>query len=183
MKVEEKILIKAIANRNREVFEALFREYFPLLAKYAEGFVFNRDDSEDIVQSLFINLWEKADDLHIQASLKAYLYQSVKNRCLNYLRDLNVSDRHKLLYLEAMFSSSDETDWIDPEWTEKINLALDKLPSQMARSLRLKYMDGEKIVKIAREMKISENTVKTHLTRGKKRLHHQLLESLSLFSL
>jgi RNA polymerase sigma-70 factor (family 1) len=183
MSREEKIIITAIARRNRDVFEALFCEYFTLLTKYAEGFIFDRDDCEDIVQNLFINLWERADSLDIRTSIKAYLYQSVKNRCLNYLRNLNVSDNHKLLYLESMLNGSDETDWIDPEWAERIHLALNNLPPQMAQALRLKYMEGEKIVRIARKMRISENTVKTHLTRGKKRLHKHLLESLSLYSL
>ena len=182
MLIEEKIILKSISNKNLEVFESLFSEYFPLLTKYAEGFVFDRNECEDIVQNLFINLWEKSETIKIQTSLKAYLYQSVKNRCLNYLRNMNVFDKHKLLYLEARLNSGEETDWIDPEWAEKVHLALDRLPIQMARILRMKYMDGEKIGKIANKMQISENTVKTHLSRGKKNLHKQLLDTLSLFS-
>jgi RNA polymerase sigma-70 factor (family 1) len=182
MKIEEKIIINAIAKRNRDIFKALFYEYYPLLTKYAEGFVFGREESEDIVQSFFIEFWGKADAINIQTSIKSYLYQSVKNRCLNYLRNLKVFDKHKLLYLEGMFSNNDGSNEFDPEWEDKVNLALNKLPSQMARVLRMKYMKGEKIVKIARTMNISENTVKTHLTRGKKRLHKQLLYYLNTLS-
>ena len=181
MLIEEKILINAIASRNRDVFENLFCEYFPVLTKYAEGFIFDRDACEDLVQSLFIHIWENADTIKIRTSIKSYLFQSVKNRCLNHLRNLKVSDRHKLLYLESMLNCSDENDRVDPEWAGRVNFAMEKLPGQMARALRLKYMEGEKIVRIAWKMKISENTVKTHLTRGKKRLHKQLQESISLF--
>lgn len=182
MHFEEKIIKQAITNKNKEVFEALFCEYYPLLTKYAEGFVFDPDQCEDIVQSLFIHLWENSKSINIHTSLKSYLYQSVRNRCLNYLRNLNVYDKHKLFYLEGMLSNSTDTDRIDPEWTEKVRFALAKLPEQMARVLRLKYMEDEKIGDIADKMKISENTVKTHLTRGKKSLHKKLLEKFSLFS-
>lgn len=54
MKVEDKILLGEIKNRNRKVFEALFYEYYPHLIRYAEGFLFDKQACEDIVQGLFV---------------------------------------------------------------------------------------------------------------------------------
>ena len=85
MKIEEKILLNEIAKRNRAVFEALFSDYYPILTRYAEGFIFDRHACEDIVQSMFLYFWENAGKLALTTSLKAYLYGAVKNKCLNLI--------------------------------------------------------------------------------------------------
>lgn len=181
MRIEEKILINELKKQNREVLEALFMEYFPILTKYAEGFIFDRDACEDIVQGLFVHLWVKSDSIAFSSSIKAYLYQSTKNRCLNHLRDLNIRDRHKLLYLEAVINSNDHDGWIDSEITEKVALAIDSLPPQMSKVFRLKYIHEKKITEIAQNLSISENSVKTHLTRGKVKLRMELAHLTKLF--
>lgn len=180
MKVEDKILLGEIRNRNRKVFEALFYEYYPHLVRYAEGFVFDKQVCEDIVQNLFIYFWENTHRLDIQLSLKSYFYQSVKNRCLNYLRDLHVEDKHKLLYFEAMLNQDDSSGWVDLEIIKKVQEALAQLPPQMAELFKQKYMFGRKYQEIAQINNISENTVKTQLKRAKQKMRKILLESSTL---
>ena len=180
MKVEDKILLNEIRNRNRKVFEALFYEYYPHLVRYAEGFVFDKQVCEDIVQNLFIHFWENTHRIEIQLSLKSYFYQSVKNRCLNYLRDIHVQDKHKLLYLEAMLNQDDSSGWVDLEITKKVQEALDQLPPQMADLFKQKYLFGRKYQEIAEINHISENTVKTQLKRAKEKMRKILLDSSAL---
>jgi RNA polymerase sigma-70 factor (ECF subfamily) len=180
VKIEDKILINEIKNRNRIVFESLFYEYYPRLVKYAEGFVFDKQVCEDIVQNLFIYFWERTDWIVIEQSIKAYFYQSVKNRCLNYLRDMHIQDKHKLLYLESMLNDDDSAAWVDPEIISQIERSIEKLPPRMASLFRLKYLEGKKYREIATEKNISENTVKTQVQRAKEKLRNLLLESTSL---
>ncbi len=180
MKIEDKILFNEIKNRNRDVFESLFYEYYPQLVKYAEGFVFNKQVCEDIVQNLFIYFWEKIDCVTVKQSIKAYFYQSVKNRCLNYLRDLHIQDKHKLLYLESVLNNDDSAAWADPQIISQIEKAIEKLPSRMASLFRLKYLENKKYREIATQKNISENTVKTQIQRAKEKLRILLLESTSL---
>lgn len=175
MRIEEKILISELKKGNKEVLEALFMEYFPVLLRFADGYTFDSSASEDIVQALFVHLWEKADQIEYKTSVKAYLYQATRNRCLNHLRDLNIRDSHKLLYLEAIFNSQDPDHWTDEATLEEIVDAIDLLPSQMARIFRMKYFQGQKIAEIANHLSISENSVKTHLSRGKTKLRKELL--------
>ena len=78
MNIEDKILLNEIGKRNKKVFEALFYEYYPHLTRYAEGFIFEKQACEDIVQSLFVYFWENCEKIDIETSLKAYFYQSVK---------------------------------------------------------------------------------------------------------
>lgn len=176
MKIEEKILIVEIQKGNREVFESLFKEYYPVLAKFAENYVFEPDACEDIVQNLFIKLWEDAKKLNIKTSIRSYLFQSVKNRCLNYLRNLHVSDKHNLLYIEAVLSREDWADDFHSEISEGIKEAISKLPPKMAEILNYKYVEGKKINEISKVLNITENTVKTQLYRAKKKLRISLLE-------
>ena len=180
MNIEDKILLNEVKKQNKKVFEALFYEYYPHLTRYAEGFIFEKQACEDIVQSLFVHFWENCEKVNIETSIKAYFYQSVKNRCLNHLRDLQIHDRHKLLYFEAALNDDDSPDWIDPEISLKIQEAIDKLPVQMAELFKQKYFEGKKYREIADQFKISENTVKTQLQRAKEKLRAMLLESTSL---
>lgn len=180
MKVEDKILVSEIRNRNRKVFESLFYEYYPHLIRYAEGFVFDKQACEDIVQNLFIYFWENTNRLEIQLSLKSYFYQAVKHRCLNHLRDIHVQDKHKILYLEALLNEDDSPGWVDLEIIGKVQEAIAQLPEQMAELFKQKYLFGRKIHEIAEINHISENTVKTQLKRAKDKMRRLLLESVTL---
>lgn len=180
MKVEDKILLEEIRNRNRKVFEALFHEYYPHLTRYAEGFLFDKQTCEDIVQNLFIYFWENTQRIDIQLSLKSYFYQSVKNRCLNYLRDIHVQDKHKILYLEALLNEDDSPGWVDLEIIKKVQDAIAQLPPQMGELFKQKYLFGRKLHEIAEINHISENTVKTQLKRAKEKMRKILLDSSSL---
>lgn len=180
MKVEDKILLSEIRSRNRKVFEALFYEYYPHLTRYAEGFLFDKQACEDIVQNLFIYFWEHTHRIDIQLSLKSYFYQSVKNRCLNYLRDIHVQDKHKILYVEALLNQDDSSGWVDLEILKNIHDALAQLPPQMGELFKQKYLFGRKYQEIAEINNISENTVKTQLKRAKEKMRKILLDSNSL---
>jgi RNA polymerase sigma-70 factor (ECF subfamily) len=180
VKIEDRILFNEIKKRNAEVFESLFCEYYLSLVKYAESFVFDRQVCEDIVQNLFIYFWERSDWITIEQSVKAYFYQSVKNRCLNHLRDMHIRDKHKLLYLESMISNYDSVDWGDLDLVVHIEKAIEKLPPRMASLFRLKYLENKKYHEIAIQENVSENTVKTQIQRAKEKLRRLLFESTSL---
>jgi RNA polymerase sigma-70 factor (ECF subfamily) len=180
VKVEDKILLGEIKNRNRKVFEALFYEYYPHLIRYSEGFVFDKQACEDIVQNLFIYFWENTQYIEITHSLKSYFYQSVKNRCLNYIRDIQVLDKHKILYIEALLNEDDSPGWVDLEILNKIQEAIAQLPEQMGELFKQKYLYGRKLQEIAEINNISENTVKTQLQRAKEKMRKMLLKSTSL---
>ena len=70
MQVEDKILFSEIKNRNLKVYESLFINYYPQLVKFAQGYIFDLHESEDIVQNLFIHFWEDAERINLDLSLK-----------------------------------------------------------------------------------------------------------------
>jgi len=68
-------------------FEKLFRDYFKPLVNFANKFLNNIDDAKEIVHDVFVTVWEKRDAIDVQNSVKSYIYRSVNNRCLNFIRD------------------------------------------------------------------------------------------------
>lgn len=181
MKIEEKILLNEVKNGNRKVFEALFCEYYPFMTRFAEGFIFDRQVAEDIVQNLFLSFWENSKQIDIETSIKSYFYQSVKNRCLNYLRDLHVRDKNKILYIEASLNSEDPGSWQEIDLTSKIQDAIESLPQQMKEIFKMKYLQGARTKEIAEIKGISENTIKTQLQRAKEKIRKKLVESTTLY--
>ncbi|MFC2087617.1 RNA polymerase sigma factor [Bacteroidota bacterium] len=180
MKLEEKIIIQEIKNRNKNIFGALFREYYPILIRFSKTYIFDYQKCEDIIQELFLHLWKHADSIQIHTSLKSYLMQAVKNRCMNYLRDLKIIDRHKLLFIEA-FHQTNKDEIFDESLVIELNKAVKNLPPQMAKILWQKYYNREKIKDIAKQNNISKNTVKTQLQRAKNKLKLQLQHLANLF--
>lgn len=181
MLIEDKIIFNEIRNRNLKVYEALFVDYYPQLVRFAEGYLFDRQACEDIVQNLFIHFWENAGTIELELSLKSYFFQSVKNRCLNHLRDLNIRDKHNLIYMGAILNQEDADKFEDPEIIQQISEAISRLPKEMAEVFKLKYLEGKKLREIAQLNQISENTVKTQLQRAREKLRKMLFDRTSVW--
>ena len=148
----------------------LFNESYTPLVRFAEGILFDAQLSQDIVQDLFIHIWENAESIEITSSIKGYLFQSVRNRCLNKIKSLHIHDKNNLLYLEGILNSEDVNLIIESDESEKIQKTLTFLPDQMRKIFKMKYLENKKQKEIAKSLSISENTVKTHLTRAKAKL-------------
>ena len=117
----------------------------------------------DIVQEVFIAIYEKSVLKNYQGSLKAYLYTSVRNRCYN-------ENRNMALYAEAAVYS-DNVDMIDrEEILEKIREVLDELPEKCREVCLLRFVHGYKYSEIFEQLGMNENTVKVQLHRGLEKL-------------
>ncbi len=178
--LDDKVILNEIRKGNPKVFEKVFHEYYDILVRFANQFLLDNKASDDIVQGIFIYFWENSESIQIKSSIKAYLYQAVRNGCLNQLRALKIRDKHELLYLEAILDSSDQ-DWMNElEIVEGIKQALLQLPKQMYRIFYKKYFEEQSIKEIAEEMSLSESTIKVQLFRGRKTLR-QILEMATSF--
>lgn len=174
MKSERNIVIKQLRNGQKSDFRRLFNQYYGRLVLFANTFLQNHQESEDIVQNIFIHLWENAKGIDFSDSLQAYLYRAVRNRCLNKLRDKNIRDRHNLLYLEALIAHLKTEKGVELPLENELKKALVDLPDQVKTILEQKYFHNKKIREIAEDLGVSNNTVKTQLQRGKKKLKNAL---------
>lgn len=160
-----------IGKGNRKVFKKLFDQHYQNLVYFANGYLFDIDASKDIVQEVFIYIWDNSEKLRIQYSLKAYLYAMVRNRCLNLLKALKVTDNFTFLdfnislILDADFEP--KTEQTKSTGYQQILDSIDALPERMQKIVKRKFLYNYKNAQIANELGISVNTVKTQLKRAK----------------
>ena len=174
--MREDRLISSLRKNEREVYSWLFDQYFERLFSFAVHIVFREDVANDIVQEVFINLYEKSSQLNYELSLKTYLFNSVRNRCFNYLRDRKVEDRRMNLYAEACIWS-DNMDWVEEEDVlKKIQELMQELPEKCREICQKRFLEGKRIEEIAQELRMTESTVRVQLHRGIKKLRQHFME-------
>lgn len=177
MSKDENILKRLSLGDNR-VFEEIYELYYSDLCSYVYvRFTRDKDEAEEIVQNLIVKLWEKRNELPQIKSLKSYLYKTAFNACINYLEHKAVENKYKknvdfkLKQLEII--EPDKT-YFD-ERVSKVKDAIDELPEQTKRIIKLKYIEGLKYKEIAVQLDISSKTVQTLIYRGLKQLRKSFL--------
>ena len=161
---------------DKQSFETLFREYYPPLCAFAKKYVFDVDDVKDIVHQVFVNLWQRRDEIDSDTSLRSYLFTGVHNRCLNYIRD-----RKKIVQFDAPHDAGELSDYLQShdhleseETVARINKALDELPEKSREIFMMSRFDNLKYREIAEKLNISVKTVETQMSRALKTLREKL---------
>lgn len=168
-------LLAGINDRNIKAFDALFHKYYRLLCAYAYSIVKEEEEAKDIVQGLFIALWEKRRLEELEGNVKNYLYRAVHNRCLNYLRNHESKVRRHTTYEESGIQSEEEEDGQSIEMIySALEANLKALPKQRREAISLVYLQDKKYQEVADTMGISMNSLKTHLKIGLKNLRKKL---------
>lgn len=158
-------------------FRTLYKEYYKALVGYAIQIVGEVEAAEDIVQGLFTTLWEKKQTFRSMMSLKTYLFNSVRNASLDYIKHKNIESN----YLQKMSATVKEFYWDENEandiFGEEIYRLLfqtiDELP-QRCREVFMLAMKGKKNEEIATTLQVSLETVKTQKKRGMSYLRDKL---------
>lgn len=168
--ITNEYLVHGLRNQSHEVFEVIFRTYYPSLYRLAYAYLMSRNLAEDMVQDSFVSLWANAAVLPEETYLKSYLYSSVKHACLDYLKHLQVIDSNKEKLTEALIFSGTVEYEDNQELLEKVRQSLQELPEQQRKVLELKVFKGLNYREIANELNISEESVHTYVKRAYKYL-------------
>ena len=168
---------------NKQSFELLFRENFTALSGFACKYVKDIDTSKEIAHDVFINLWEKRNEIDSEKPLRSYLFTSVRNRCLNYIRDQKKFDRTEDItgnpgYLQ-LTEDNDPVEMMELE--ERINLAIDSLPDKCREIFIMNRFRDHKYAEIAKKLDISVKTVEAQMSRALKTLREKLAAYLPVW--
>lgn len=160
-------------------FEKLFRLFYERLCNYALGILKEDAQAEEVVQEVFVGIWQKRDEIAITTSIKSYLYRAVHNRCLNLIR-------HGKVRLEYVNHSLHSDSGIEPpssgveqkELQNRIHDAIEALPTECARVFRLSRFEELSYHEISEFLGISIKTVENQMGKALKLLRSRLAEYL-----
>jgi RNA polymerase sigma-70 factor, ECF subfamily len=179
---EDHILFRKIKKDDEKAFEALFRTYYPNLCLYATHILNDSSTAEEIVQELFVRLWEKRSVTEIETSVKNYLYRAVKNHCLNYLQHNTIKTEYSRRIKSETKTLGNEEDFSTrAELIQKIVESIDSLPEKRREIFRLSREEGLKYREIAEKLNISIKTVETQMGLAIKTLREKLRDFLMVF--
>ena len=168
-------LLRAIRQNDQKAFGELFNRYW----KNAYAIVFARVRSEEvtkeIVQDLFISLWNKRATLTID-HLPSYLYAASKNRVINYVASQTVLKKHWDYYKTFIVKDSNvsQNDVDLNELKEALEDGIELLPEKSKKIFRLNRLDGRSITEIANLLNLSEKAIQYHITQSIKKLRLHL---------
>jgi len=178
----EKEIISQIAAGKHSAFEYVYQQYYSPLLGFAKT-IFPHE-AEEIVQDAMLKLWEnRAMVVEIQ-NLKGYLFQSVRNTCLNMIKHQDVVKKYeshaarelKILELQSL---SEDT---DNRKTDTLQKAIEEIPEQRRKIFWMSFVDNMRAKDIGEQFGISERTVHTHVYNAMKFLKSKLL-SISIVGL
>ena len=175
-------VINLIREGNGQAFEKIFRQYFKNLHAYAYTFMKDDEQAEEIVQNVFCRIWEKREQLKTDGSLKAYLYRSVHNESLNYLKHQKTRAAFQVHFNNSDDQTASEASEkiIVAELDGHIQKALNELPLQCRIIFQLSRFENLKYKQIADQLNLSVKTVENQMGKALKVLRLKLAEFLPI---
>lgn len=183
-KLSDEKLIKVVLSQNRDVYEILFRRYQRKLFSYIYHFVSNRDEAEDILQSVFIKTFKSIDHFDTDKKFSSWIYRIAHNEAINHLKRRNkkhfvswediVSTKDKL-ETKSSEEGPDEI-WVHKEISKEVHEAIDKLPQKYRQILELRYFADYSYGAIGKILDKPVNTVGTLINRAKGKLQEIIKE-------
>lgn len=184
-----KVIHHILLNQDKG-FRYIFDSFYPGLLRFVKEYVKDDHEAEDILQNVFLTLWEKRASLKPDTNLNAYLFTLAKSQCLNHLKHLKVIDKYintkQVEYQESQLNyyaiDKFEPEQIDIESLElMVEKAISELPEQCRKVFELSRYEGLKYKEIAQRLNISVKTVETHMSNALKTLRVVLKDSFLIW--
>lgn len=156
-------LFQKVIQGHKESFDALFRKYYQPLCRFANLFINDGDEAEEAVQAAFITLWENRSGIKIEKSVKAYLYQIVRNNALMLIRKVNTRKQYEQQFTELQENEIADKPISDEEINKLVLKGLSVLPDKCRTIFSLSRYDGLTYDEIAEYLEISPKTVENQM--------------------
>lgn len=165
---------------DEDAFDYLFNFYYPGLIVYANRFLMNNSLAQEIVQGVFLKLWQDRKYIEINSSVKSYIFQSVRNKCLDILKHRKIRDDYARKVLDEQEPSNDVTwdTYVESELYVILIHEIEKLPPECQKVFRYSRIRNFTNREIAEKLGISVKTVENQISKALKILRVALKEYL-----
>lgn len=163
------------------VFERIFKEHFKNLHAYACSILSDSDEAEERVQQVFYKLWEKKERIDELQSVQAYLYRSVYNECMNYVKHEKVKSAHEAHAVHhGNIASQPEDNATTKQLEQRIAEAMNSLPEQCRTIFQMSRFEDLKYREIADRMGLSVKTIENQMGKALKIMRTKLADYISV---
>lgn len=166
----------------KKKFKEVYEEYFTALKYFAMRYVKDEELACDLLQDVFIKLWEKGDRFEDEIQLKTYLYRVVRNHCLTFIRDAQRREKQMEGFKVEETEESFVQQMIEAEVYALINDIFEELPAA-CKKVYMKSLEGKSHKEIAEELNIAITTIKKHKTNANNYLRGRLKDLMCFMML
>lgn len=176
-----------MSKRNDYLLDQIYVELWKPLYSYAYTITKDSTQSEDIIQEIFIDVWNRLDTLDVQ-NIRAYLYAAAKYKSFEYMRKRPFTINELELAYEALqecdLMTEEEQHLFKTYLLDQIKQkAAELLPEKCYQVFQLRFYAEQSYAEIAQALNISEHTVKNHITKALQTLRTSLPYSVELIFL
>lgn len=173
MKLREKTdidLVTLLTKDDEAAFSELYIRYKDKLYYFCLYLLKSKEEANDIVQEIFIRIWESRSFINPDLSFSSFLYTMARNRIMNFFRDMDIDTKVKEIVASQKITVEETTESqiIYTEYQEILQAAIEQLPTQRKRIFNMSRIENMSHKEIAAELDISVNTVQEHISEALK---------------
>ncbi|MGA0555558.1 RNA polymerase sigma-70 factor [Larkinella sp. VNQ87] len=175
--LSDAVLVTYYQAGDRAAFQAIYRRYWKPLFAVARRKVYSPESAEELIQDLFVDLWERHETVQID-ELRTYLFGAVKYKILNHIKALLIRQRYENQKMTVLTDFDCQTE----QWLAYADLqqALEKgmahLPDKTRQIFRLNRLENQSVRQISASLRIPERTVEYHIMQSLRALRSHLRE-------
>ena len=159
-------LVQKLRTGDTMAFELLFEQYASKLYYFVNKYLDDREESEEIVQNVFLSLWKHKKEIRSEEAFKSYLYKIALNNIRNYFNKKHIQEKHKQqLAQEYLFENRSDEDEVDyAQVIRQVDQLIDQLPEKRREIFLLSRKEGLDVNEIADYLGITTSTVKNQIS-------------------
>ena len=170
----KKELLERLAEGDEHAFNELYRLYRDPAIRFCNSILKDAQESENIIQEVFIKIWSKRKVINPELNFNSYLFTIIKNRVFDHLKEVKKNTLLKERYWKNILEYRAADNEVLEERLFKVKSAVEKLSTKRKEIIKLNYEEGKSYEEIADQLNISKNTVKNQLVKAKQIIRKQL---------
>jgi len=167
-------LLNRVKGGDESAFEELYEMYKEPAKRFCNSILKDVEESENLVQEVFIKVWDKKDKINPDLNFNSYLFTIIRNRVYDYFKEVKKNEFVKERYWQNIVEIEASETELKEERISKVSQAVQGLTEKRRAIIKLNYEEGKSYEEIASIMNISKNTVKNQLVKAKQIIRAQV---------